>query len=168
MNIDLTKLIIGEYEEIVIEESLEISEEKLENTNIQELKNVLVTATITKLCNGDYEISGKITGLMVLPDDVTLEPVDYSFESEFEEKFSEIENNEEKSLEIIKNRLDITEFLWQNILVEIPLKVVSGKNQDLNLKGNGWRFVTEEELEKEKSNNSPFSELYNLIDSRKE
>ena len=168
MNIDLTKLIIGEYEEIVIEESLEISEEKLENTNIQELKNVLVTATITKLCNGDYEISGKITGLMVLPDDVTLEPVDYSFESEFEEKFSEIENNEEKSLEIIKNRLDITEFLWQNILVEIPLKVVSEKNQNLNLKGNGWRLITEEELKNRKSDDSPFSELYNLIDSRKE
>ena len=85
MNIDLTKLIIGEYEEIVIDEKLEFSKERLENSNIQELKNVLLTATITKLCNGDYEISGKITGLMVLPDDVTLEPVDYSFESEFEE-----------------------------------------------------------------------------------
>ena len=42
------------------------------------------------------------------------------------------------------------------------------KNENLSLKGNGWRLVTEEELERERSNNSPFSELYNIIDSRKE
>ena len=168
MNIDLTKLMIGNEEEIIIEENLEFPKEKLINTNILELKNIKVNGSITKLYDDIYEITGSITGIMVLPDDVTLEPVDCDFESKFEEKFKESGENEEKSLEIIKNRLDITEFLWQNILVEIPLKVVSGKNQDLNLKGNGWRFVTEEELEKEKSNNSPFSELYNLIDSRKE
>ena len=107
---------------------------------------------------------------MVLPDDITLEPVEYSFKSEIEEKFTEFDKFEEKSLEIVKNRLDITEFLWQNILVEIPLKVVSEKNKNLTLKGNGWRLVTEEELKNENSNsnNSPISELYNLIDSRKE
>ena len=115
---------------------------------------------------GTIKVDGE--GNKILKEGKVYVLANYSFESEFEEKFSEIENNEEKSLEIIKNRLDITEFLWQNILVEIPLKVVNEKNQNLSLKGNGWRFVTEEELEKEKSNNSPFSELYNLIDSRKE
>ena len=63
-------------------------------------------------------------------------------------------------------RLDITEFLWQNILVEIPLKVVSEKNEGITLEGNGWRLITEEELNK--SNNSPFSELSKMFDSRKE
>ena len=168
MNIDLTKLAIGEYEEIEINEKLNFSEERFINTNIKELKDVEFKGSITKLYSGDYEITGTIQGIMVLPDDITLEPVDYSFKSEIEQKFNEFDNNEEKSLEIIKNRLDITEFLWQNILVEIPLKVINEKNKDLNLKGDGWRFVTEEELEKENSNNSPFSELYNLIDSRKE
>lgn len=168
MNIDLTKLMIGEYEELIIEESLEFPIEKLETSPIRELKNVEFKGIITKLYDGNYEIAGNITGTMVLPDDITLESVDYSFNSEIEEKFGELEENEEKSLQIIKNRLDITEFLWQNILVEIPLKVVGEKNQILNLKGNGWRLVTEEELEKENSNDSPFSELYNLIDSRKE
>ena len=53
--------------------------------------------------------------------------------------------------------------------MEIPLKVTSAKNRDLNLKGNGWRLVTEEELKNNNdSNDSPFSELYKLIDSRKE
>ena len=168
MNIDLTKLIIGNEEEIIIEENLEFPKDKLINTNILELKNIKVNGSITKLYDDIYEITGSITGIMVLPDDVTLEPVDCNFESKFEEKFKESGENEEKSLEIIKNRLDITEFLWQNILVEIPLKVRNEKNQNLNLKGNGWRLVTEEELKNRNSDNSPFSELYNLIDSRKE
>ena len=168
MNIDLTKLVTGIEEEIIIENSPEFPIEKLSTTTIKKLKNVEFKGAITKLCDDSYELTGHLTGTMVLPDDLTLEDTDYQFESEITEKFSEFETNEEKSLEIIKNRLDITEFLWQNILVEIPLKGVSEKNKNLSLKGDGWRFVTEEELEQEKSNNSPFSELYNLIDSRKE
>ena len=168
MNIDLTKLITGIEEELIIEEVLNFPVENLKNTTIKELKEVVFKGSITKLYDDNFEITGTITGIMVLPDDITLEPVDYSFKSEIEEKFSEFETNEEKSLEIIKNRLDITEFLWQNILVEIPLKIKNEKNENLSLKGNGWRLVTEEELERERSNNSPFSELYNIIDSRKE
>ena len=169
MNIDLTKLVIGTVDEIVIDEVLEFSHDKFINTSIRELKETIFNGVIEKLYDGTYQLSGKITGIMVLPDDVTLEDVDYSFESEFEEKFSEFGQTDEKSLEIIKNRLDITEFLWQNILVEIPLKVSSEKNRNISLKGNGWRLVTEEELKNNKeSNDSPFSELYKLIDSRKE
>ena len=127
MNIDLTKLITGMEEEIIIDESLAFPEEKLKNTRIKELKNINFKGTITKIYDDNYELTGSITGIMVLPDDVTLEDVDHKFESIITEKISESENIEEKSLEIIKNRLDITEFLWQNILVEIPLKVVSEK-----------------------------------------
>ena len=56
-----------------------------------------------------------------------LEDVCINFSGEIEENFSDFSKNEEKNLEIVKNRLDITEFLWQNILVEIPLKVVRKK-----------------------------------------
>ena len=94
---------------------------------------------------------------MVLPDDITLEDVEYNFNSNIEEKFSEFNQNVDNNLKIIQNKLDISEFLWQNILVEIPLKVKNEKNNNLTLKGDGWRLITEEELNK--SNNSPFSEL---------
>ena len=168
MNIDLTNLVIGVEEEIVIEKNLEFSSEMFSGTLIRELKNIMFNGSIEKLCDDTYQLSGKITGIMVLPDDITLESVDYSFESVIEEKFSEFDNSGEKSLEIVKNRLDITEFLWQNILVEIPPKIVSEKNRNLTMRGNGWRLVTEEELKNNDSNDSPFSELYKLIDSRKE
>ena len=55
----------------------------IDHTN---LKNTSTLKDIEKLCDGSYQISGKITGVMVLPDDITLEDVDYSFESVIEEK----------------------------------------------------------------------------------
>ena len=166
MNIDLTKLVTNNQEEIQVQENFEIEEERLKSSPIHALKTPFLEAKITKLYDGNYEIEGKITGIMILADDITLEDVEVPFESNFDEKFNEVGENEENNLKIIQNRLDITDFLWQNILVEIPLKVKSKHSENLTLKGNGWRLVTEEELKK--SNNSPLSELSKIFDSRKE
>lgn len=168
MNIDLTKLITSSMEELEVKGDVVIPDSLIQGTQIRKLRDIKFDGNVVKLCDGDYQISGNLTGIMVLPDDVTLEDVEVNFSSEIEENFKQFGINSEKNLEIIQNRLDITEFLWQNILVEVPLKVINEKNRDLTIKGNGWRLITEEELEKEKSNDSPFSELYNLIDSRKE
>ena len=45
--------------------------------------------------------------------------------------------------------------------MEIPMRVVSeeAKNSDINLEGDGWKFVTEEEKK-----SSPLSELMNYLD----
>lgn len=166
MNIDLTKLITNMEEEITINTSIEFDQSFFSTCSIRSLKNTSLEANITKLCDGGYEIEGKIKGIMILPDDITLEDTEVPFESTFDEKFDENKINDENKLKIIKNRLDISDFLWQNILVEIPLKVKSEKSENLTLKGDGWRFVTEEELKE--CNNSPFSELSKLFDSRKE
>ncbi len=166
MNIDLTKLMTNETEEILIDDEVKIDSSKFENTAVRGLKDVKFYGKITKLYDGTYQINGRLFGVMILPDDITLEDVSYPFDSQIEENFSEFSDEKEKTLEIVQHRLDITDFLWQNILVEIPLKVKSEKNEDLTLKGDGWRLVTEEELEK--SNNSPFSELSKIFDSRKE
>ena len=168
MNIDLTKLVTSYTEEIEVSGDVNIPDNMFLGTDVRALRDVNFSGGITKLCDGDYQISGKLTGIMVLPDDITLEDVDVKFNSEIEESFSEFCKKKKKNLEIIQNRLDITEFLWQNILVEIPLKVTSEKSASISLKGDGWRLITEEELEKEKSNNSPFSELSKMFDSRKE
>ena len=157
MNIDLTKLITNIEEEIPLNINIDIDNEKISKTTIRNLKDVTFTGEITKLYNEDFQISGILKGIMVLPDDITLEDVEYNFNSNIEEKFSEFNQNVDNNLKIIQNKLDISEFLWQNILVEIPLKVKNEKNNNLTLKGDGWRLITEEELNK--SNNSPFNEL---------
>ena len=66
----------------------------------------------------------------------------------------------------MQNTIDILPILWQNIIVEIPLKVTT--HEDVDLKGDGWRLISEEDYEKERSQNSPFSNLEELLNEGKE
>ncbi len=158
MNIDLTNLITNKESKIQLDIDVCIDTNMFENTDIRELKNTKFTGMIQKLYDDEFEISGTLQGIMILPDDITLEDTEYEFSTDVEEKFIENDQSNDNNLKIIQNKLDITEFLWQNILVEIPMKVINKKNENLKLQGDGWRLTTEEELEKE-SNNSPFKDL---------
>ena len=73
MNIDLTKLITNALEEIEIEQDVVIPRQFIQDTSIRELKNVRFCGGVTKLCDGDYQVAGLLSGIMILPDDVTLE-----------------------------------------------------------------------------------------------
>lgn len=157
MKIDLTKLITSSLDELDIDIDVAYDNDRLSKTSIKKLKDVHFIGKITKLCNDDFRISGKLIGIMVLPDDITLEDFLYKFNIDILEDFNENNCDKLSNLRIIKNKLDISDFLWQNILLEIPSKVVNEKNKNLTLKGSGWRFVTEDELQKEKK--SPFDEL---------
>ena len=60
-----------------------------------------------------------------------------------------------------ENSIDILPIIWENILMEIPMRVVSeeAENSDITKEGDGWKFVTEEEEKK-----SPLSELMDMLD----
>ncbi len=158
MNIDLTNLITNKESNIKLDIDVSFNDELLKETSIRKLNNTKFQGVINKLYDDEYEITGVLSGIMILPDDITLEDTEYSFSTEIEEKFIENEDSNDNNLIIMQNKLDITDFLWQNILVEIPMKVKNKKNENLKLQGDGWRLTTEEELEKE-SNNSPFKDL---------
>lgn len=157
MYIDLTELITNAKEEILINIEIDYDKIKLKNTSIKNLKNTIFNGKIIKLYNDEFQITGNIKGIMILPDDITLEDTEYNFDTYIEEKFKENDLNCENDLKIIQNKLDISNFLWQNILVEIPMKVTNPKNENVTIEGDGWRLITEEELNK--NNNSPFSNL---------
>ena len=157
MIIDITELITNTEDKIIIDTDVFFDKEKLEKTNIRTLINTKFKGQITKIYD-EFIISGNLSGTMILPDDITLEDTEYSFSTEIAEKFIENDDSNDNNLIIMQNKLDITDFLWQNILVEIPMKVINKKNENLKLQGDGWRLTTEEELEKE-SNNSPFKDL---------
>lgn len=130
-----------------------IPEELISTSSIRRLEDVYFNGKLNKLVDGTYELKGTLTGIMVLPDDITLEDYKYNFTSEVEEKIEKTRINYGKTL-------DITEDLWQNILVEIPLKAVNDKNRDLTLEGDGWRLISEEDV---KSSNNSLSGLEELI-----
>jgi len=166
MNIDLTNLIINKVDKILLDIDVNFPSDYFNESDIRKLTNCKFQGNISKNYSGDYTIDGILSGVMVLADSVTLEDVNYQFKSEINEKFSEYDENFDNNLKIIKNRLDISLFLWQNILVEVPLKFSDKKNNNLTLKGDGWRLITEDELNI--GNNSPFSELADKFNSRKE
>lgn len=144
MNIDLTGLKSNDY--ISINEDITIDKEEFLNTDIIELKSANVKGNIYKYGEDDYELDLVLTGTMVLPCSITLQPVDYNFNAEIQgiytEMMEEIENFDKK----IENSLDIFPIIWENILMEIPIKVTCPEATDLKLSGDGWKLVTEEDL----------------------
>lgn len=155
MKIDLTNLITNVVDSININENVIIPEELIEVTSIRKLENVVFQGKITKDYDMNLVLEGVISGTMILPDDITLEDTNYEFKCELEEYVEEV-------LEIKRNEIDILEILWQNILVEVPLKVRNPKNSNTKIEGNGWRLITEDELANRK--NCPFSDLSKLLD----
>lgn len=141
-------------DKINIDGEVNISSDLLNTSSIRRLNNVRFLGSLNKLVDDTYELIGTINGTMVVPDDITLEDYEYNFTSEIEEKIDETRVNLQKTL-------DITEDLWQNILVEIPLKAVNEKNKDLTLEGDGWRLIREEDIGK--STNTPLSGLTDLL-----
>ena len=134
---------------INIDNDITISNELIKESTIRRLNNIHFKGCIKKLIDDTYQLEGTISGIMILPDDITLEDYEYNFTSEIEEKIEETSINSQKTLDIIG-------ILWQNILVEIPLKAVNEKNKDLTLEGDGWRLIKEDEV---KSSNNPLSSL---------
>ena len=152
MIIELFDLVINN-KKIIIDNDVVISEELLSSSTIRRLENVHFSGTLSRLIDDTYELSGVLKGTMILPDDITLEDYEYNFTSEIEEKIEETRINYQKTI-------DITEDLWQNILVEIPLKAVNEKNRNLKLEGDGWRLISEDDINTE---NNPLSSLKELL-----
>lgn len=157
MTIDITKLLNHYIDVLNIDKEVNIPNNLLESSLITNLKNVNLNGDIFINEEDNLNLTGKLSGTMVLKDDITLEPVEYKFDIELEE-----------ILEKSQNILDITEVLWQNILVEIPSKVRS-TNEDINLAGDGWRVISEEEFQKIRSNsNNPFANLDELLNTKED
>ena len=164
MIIDLSSLVTNLKENINVDQNVDTSSLDLSSTNIRSLNNTYFKGKITRISDDTFSISGVLSGTMVLPDDVTLEDVNYNYEIQIDENFGENTENDENNIEIVQNTIDILPFLWQNIIVEIPLKVVNDKNKDKTIEGNGWRLISEDEVNTSKD--SPFSDLQKLLDSK--
>ena len=151
MEIDISKLYNHTLSTIDIEKEVVIPEVYFKNTDILGLKNVIFKGNIQNL-EEVFNLKGVVTGIMVLEDNISLDKIDYEFSAEIDE---EIEENVENS----SNILDITDVLWQNILLEVPLKLTNVTNFD-EYHGDGWKLVSEDSIER---TNNPFKELEEML-----
>lgn len=132
---------------IPIEEEYSFSKEQLKGTDVISLDDMKVVGDITKDAIDNIYLNVDVSGTLVLPCAITLKPVDYPFNIKIEGNIDELVEENEKSVKKDENTLDILPIIWENILMEIPMRVVSkGAEEELsNLEGNGWKVITEED-----------------------
>ncbi len=158
MIIDITGLKSNAY--IEVDNDITIDKEEFLNTDIIELKKANIKGTISRYGEDDYELDLVLTGTMVLPCSITLQPVDYDFSAEIQGVYTEMMQEIENFSKKIENSLDIFPIIWENILMEIPIKVTCPEATDLKLSGDGWKLVTEEDLG---NTSSAFDKLKDLL-----
>ena len=149
MEIDLTSLNSDVITEVEIDTIVSFDSKYLEKSVIKRLDNIKVIGTISKDSSSDNILNASVTGQMLLEDSVSLEDVNYPFSIQIEEIIGE--NNE--------NTIDIMDILWQNIILEIPLKFTNVQDYS-KFQGEGWKLVSEDELKVE---NNPFNELDSIL-----
>ena len=146
--IDLRSLHSNTIDEIKINEEYYIDEDYYKNTDIKKLLPVKVEGYINRITDTDDYIYLEVNGKMILEDSISLLDVEYPFSFKIDGNLTEILGN-------CPNTLDILELLWENIVLEVPLKFT--KEEDFSkFKGEGWRLVSEDE---EKLKNNPFKEI---------
>ena len=148
MEIDLSSLYSGVDDYIEVDSIVTFDKDEYHHSDIIDLKDVWVNGTISINSSDELECNFKVKGDMILEDSISLEEVEYPFTCEINEKIDENDEN-------FENRLDILPILWENIVLEVPLRFT--KEEDLSkFSGDGWKIISEEEL---KNKNNPFNDL---------
>ena len=147
MIIDLTKLIYNQVDSIPIDAEIDIPKEYL-NDDIRNISKVKIFGEIIE--EGEsYLVNLNIKCDLTLICSVSLKDVLYPVDVNIEEIISENGENIEFFDKIINNSIDLVPIIWQNILLEVPIRVVSPDIKEENIYGDGWKFITKEEENKE-------------------
>lgn len=144
MLLDLTKLQNRKENELIFNEVVTLDEELYKDTDIRRLSPLDISINIQRITDSAYNMELYINGEMILPCSVTLKDVCYPFEIKTDVKVSNDDENDEEYVKIIQNNIDIIPIIWQNIVLEIPLRVVSEDVSDSPVSGDGWKLIRED------------------------
>ena len=158
MDIDITKLRSGIVSKIDVNESYQFNDEELKTLEISALDDLKVEGIISLDALKEIYIDLTITGTMVIPCAVTLKPVNYPFEIIISDTLEEISTNLEKKCQKSQNILDIFPIIWENVLMEVPMRVVSDEAKNYQISGDGWSFNSDDD-----EGNSELSKLKDLL-----
>lgn len=156
--IDITPLKNESKEKIEFDENLEYTSDDLKNTSIKRLENVNAKGSISRVSDDVYHLELTIQGNMVLVCARSLEEVNYPINIFIDKNVSENVIPDEKQI-FFQNSLDIFGIVWENIVLEVPLRVVN-EDAEFTKEGNGWSLV----IENERNVESPFSDLQKMLD----
>lgn len=117
---------------------------------INDLKDIIVSGT------GNLDLKDKrlyvdlnIKGTMILPCAMTLEDVDYPFAINSTEVFAfDKPAPHEDVHEVKKDIVDLTPVVFENIMLEVPMRVVKD-NANIKSEGKGWKILDSSTSEKD-------------------
>ena len=135
MKIDLRKLYA--LNKLSIDEEVIIPEEYYRNAGVRSLSKVKVNGDVTVNYEENIELHLNVSGEFIIPCAITLDDVIVPFNTFIEEEIDQNKLNDEFFLVL----LDV---LWENIVLEIPVRVVKEGVKSEDLHGEGWELVTKE------------------------
>lgn len=138
MKIDLFKL--NNFNIVSVDENISIPEEyDLNKAGIRKIENLHVSGTISIDYADEIVADLTVTGDFILPCAVSLDDVLYPINVKIEENMGKFEDFYNKN----KNTLDILPFIWENIVSEVPIRVVKDEYKDFKQSGNGWEVISD-------------------------
>lgn len=129
MKIDLQQL--NYKKEIIIDEYFDF---KQTYSSIKKINNAHFDGKIYIDTSEQTKIEGTLKADLILYDSVDL--------SDFEQK---IEVNIEQILNLNEKTLDINEILWENIVLEVPIR--STRHEINSMSGEGWEIKSEDSMD---------------------
>lgn len=111
-----------------------------EDDRIISLENVKVDGFILDNGTDDYELKFNLTGTINLKSAINNSKVPYELNIEYDEFVNNLVENYKKSA----NTLDILPIIWENILLEIPIRATNNDDTFESTSGDGWEILETE------------------------
>ncbi|MDD4706243.1 MAG: hypothetical protein PHS24_03425 [Bacilli bacterium] len=133
MKIDLRKLYA--INNIDLNEEIIIPEEYYKTMDIIKTGPLRVKGNIMINNQDEIVLNVNIKGTFILPCAISLEEVNYDFNFDLNEIITETNKKGDFELEL----LDI---LWENTVLEVPIRVVKENLSTDNINGEGWELIS--------------------------
>ena len=134
MKIDLRKLYgLGKLE---INEEITLDEPLYQKMNVRRMEQVKANGLISVNYEDNIELDLDVTGNFIMPCEITGEDVVVPLNTHIEEEILENTLNDEFYL-------DLSNILWENIVLEIPFKVIKEGAKIKCQQGEGWELSEE-------------------------
>lgn len=130
-----------------IELNENVFKDEMLDKRIHDLKSTKVTGRIYLDSAENIHLECNFSGTMYISDSITLKDVPYNFNIDVDEDLESLEENYPECYKISQNTLDLKQILWQNIVLEVPIRYTLEKDADL--KGEGWKLVRDDKKSKE-------------------
>lgn len=111
---------------------------KYYNDEIKDIKDLLVEGTIIDNDTSEYEVNMHIKGTIILSSSINGSDVPENIDVEYSDFIENLVENYKNG----SNSLDILPIIWENILLEVPIRAVNEDDTFEVDHGNGWEIVS--------------------------